>query len=403
MKILLVNDYGVPAGGAELSLMLLRDSLRARGHDTRVFASSARPFASAEGFADEECFGTVTRLRTLLQTANPSAARELRRVLREFRPDVVHVKLFLTQLSPLILPELRGVPSLYHAVWYRAVCPTGTKLLPDGAQCEARAGRVCYRAGCLPLRDYLPLSLQMKLWRRWAGVFRAVVANSEATRRRLVAEGIGPVEVIWNGVPARPPRPPLPPEPLIAFAGRLVREKGADVLLRAFAQVSGRAPGARLLIAGEGPERGRLEALAVELGVASRVEMTGRLTREELERRFEPAWAQAVPSLFEEPFGVVAAEASMRGTALVASDTGGLAEIVREGETGLLVPQGDAGALADALALLLCDRALAERMGAAGRAFALEHFGEETYADRFLAVYERLVRGEAKGGEGLHV
>src|SRR4030095_4540448 len=100
MKILLVNDYATLIGAAEVLLLALRDGLRQRGHDARVFASSARPIAS-ERFADYECFGTTSRFRTLLQTANPSALRKFSQVLSAFQPDVVHLSMFLTQLSPL--------------------------------------------------------------------------------------------------------------------------------------------------------------------------------------------------------------------------------------------------------------------------------------------------------------
>lgn len=109
MKILLVNDYSTPTGGAEIRMLGVRDGLRERGHDARLFAGSAQP--TTGNAADYECFGTLSRFRSLLQTANPFAYVELKRVLAEFRPDVVHVRIFLTQLSPLILPLLRNIPS----------------------------------------------------------------------------------------------------------------------------------------------------------------------------------------------------------------------------------------------------------------------------------------------------
>lgn len=396
MRILLLNDYGTPTGGAELMLLGLRDGLRRRGHDARLFASSARA-GPAPNLADYKCFGTTSRFRTLLQTANPWAYRRLRRVLAEFRPDVVHAKIILTQLSPLILPLLSDAPSIYHAVWYRAICPIGTKTLPDGAPCRTPAGPVCYRQGCLPLRDWLPLMVQMRLWRRWRHAFDLIVANGEAVRGRLAAEGMEPIEVVSNGVPSRPARPPLAPPPTVAFAGRLIPKKGADVLVRAFGRVVARVPRARLLVAGHGPERGRLDRLVAGLGLSSRVSMLGHLPRPELERRFDPAWVQVVPSRYAEPFGLVATEAMMRGTAVVASRVGELPEIVRDGRTGLLIPPEDPEALAGALLGLLDDRDRAERMGRAGREAALAHFTEAGHVDRMVELYRTLRPG---GGDG---
>ncbi len=393
MKVLLVNDHAAPVGGAEIMTLMLRDGLRERGHDARLFASSARP-GGILGSADYECFGTTSRFRALLQTANPWAYWRLRRVLEAFEPDVVHVKLFLTQLSPLILPLLRDVPSLYHVVWYRPICPLGTKMLPDGTACRVRAGPACYRNHCLPLHDWAPLMLQMRLWRRWRSAFDLIVANSDAIRLRLQADGIDAHAVVWGGSPSRSPRGPLVGPPTVAFAGRLVREKGVDVLLRAFAAVAAALPEARLLLAGDGPERERLRALIADLGLSSRVSMLGYLPRAELERQFDAAWVQVVPSRWAEPFGIVATDAMMRGTAVVASRSGGLAESVRDGETGLLVPPDDVDALAAALLRPLRDRALAERMGSAGREVALAGFGEGTFVENFLRLYRTLVSKE---------
>ncbi|MBW4495131.1 MAG: glycosyltransferase family 4 protein [Oscillatoria princeps RMCB-10] len=390
MKILLVNDYGTPTGGAELMMLALREGLRQRGHDARLFASCAKGGA-AESLADFECFGTTSSFRTLLQTANPPAAVKLRRVLAEFQPDIVHVKIFLTQLSPLILPLLKDIPSLYHVAWYRAICPLGTKMLPDGTSCIDRAGAVCYTKGCLPLRDWLPLMLQMKLWRQWRDAFNLIVANSEATKRRLVAEGIEPVEVVWYGIPIRPQRPPLSSPPTVAFAGRLVWEKGADILVRAFAKVAAEIPQARLLVAGDGPERDALASLISEHKLQQNVTFLGHLSREEMELHFASAWVQAVPSRWQEPFGIVAAEAMMRGTAAVASGSGGLTEIVRDGHTGFLIPPEDAGALTEALLRLLQNRDLAEQMGRSAREVALKDFSEATFVDRFIQLYKSLL------------
>jgi glycosyltransferase involved in cell wall biosynthesis len=389
VKILLINDYATPTGGAELLTFALRNQLRERGHEARIFASSARPGGEAS-FADYECFGTTTALAPVLQVANVWAFWRLRQVLATFRPDVVHVGVFLTQLSPLILPLLRNIPSVYQVHWYRPICPVGTKTLPDGSACYVPAGAVCYHNRCLPLRHWGTRMLQLKLWRHWRRVFDCIVTNSEVARRRLVTEGLSPIEVVWPGVPEQPMRPPLVFPPTIAFAGRLVQQKGTDVLLRAFARVVAHVPEARLLLAGDGPERKALQELSATLGVSARVCMLGHLSRPEMERHLASAWVQAVPSRFAEAFGLVAIEAMMRGTAVVASAADGLREIVKDGQTGMLVPPGDVDAFAEALLVLLQDRELAERVGKAGRKVALERFREETYLDRFIQVYQTL-------------
>lgn len=384
MRILIVHDYGVPVGGAEHLCLTLRDGLRARGHDARLFASAAEPLPDLPRIADYTAYGSM-RWRRVLQAANPAAAAALRRVIADFRPDVVHVRMFMTQLSPLILPALRAVPSLLHVVNYNLICPLNTKTLPDGSPCVVRQGAACHATGCLPWIGVARAAVQTALTD--VSVFDRVITNSEWVRRRLEAEGVHVDGVVWNGVPVRPARPPLDGPPTVAFAGRFVAKKGADVLLEAFARVARAEPDAHLLLAGGGPQEASLRAIVGREGLGDRVRFLGHLSREALEEAFAGAWVQAVPSTYEEPFGIVAAEGMMRGTAVVASAAGGLTEQVDDGVTGLLVPPGDAEALAAALLGLLRDRDEAERMGAAGRRAALSAFTEDHMVDGFAALY----------------
>lgn len=393
---MLLHDYDTPFGGAEGGTFELRAGLRARGHDVQLLSTTARQ-PGAEGASDIACHGTLSTARTLLQVANPFAAAALGRTLKAFRPDVVHVRMFLTQLSPLILPQLAGVPSLYHAVWYRAVCPTGSKMLPDGTACRERAGLPCLRHRCLSPQAWAPLMAQMAMVRRWRGAFDRVVANSAAVAGHLTEDGFADVDVVWNGVGERPVRPPLAGPPTVGFAGRFVREKGIDVLVNAFALVAARIPEAQLVLVGDGPDREAITALVRGQGLTDRVTFTGQVPPADVEGHLARAWVQAVPSIWAEPFGFVAAEAMMRGTAVVATNTGGLGEIVQDGRTGRQVPPRDATALGNALTEILSDRELAELYGAAGRAFALAHLTHDQWLDRFEALYREML-GEDRHG-----
>jgi glycosyltransferase involved in cell wall biosynthesis len=237
--------------------------------------------------------------------------------------------------------------------------------------------------------------LQRAMWKQWRGVFDLFVGNSDFMRRRLEENGIGPAVAVWNGVPRRPARPPLAGPPLAAYAGRLSPEKGVEALLLAFGIVSRRLPEARLLVVGDGPERKRLEAIAAAEGLGARVTWAGHVPRTEVERLLDAAWVQVVPSLLEEPFGNAVAEALMRGTAVIATEPGGPAEIVRPSGGGLLVPPGRPEPLAEALIDVLGNRERSEELGAAGRAWGAERLSVEACADRFLALYRRLIELEA--------
>ena len=387
MRVLIVNDYGTPTGGSELQSLRFRDLLRERGHEALMFSSDARPVDVVIA-SDVTCFGTQGPARRLLQAVNPWAATGLRRVIRTFRPDVVHLRLFLTQLSPLVLRELLDTPTLLHVVNYQLICPLNTKLLPDGTPCRHQAGAVCQTTGCISLAGRARFALQRRMWDAWADSVDMIVANSRWTAARLSADGVGVEGSVTYGVPSLGPRPPLAAVPTVAFVGRLFRKKGVDVLLRAIPLVRAVVPDMRLRIVGAGPERAALQHLIGELELGDAVAMQGFLKRDDIPVVLGDAWLQVVPSVYEEPFGVVTIEAMMRGTALVATNTGGPSEVVREGETGFLVPSGDVDALATAIIRVLRDRALAERLGGSAYAIARREYTESSSIDRVLTLYE---------------
>lgn len=395
MRILTVNDYATPTGGAELLMARLVAGLTSRGHDVRTFASyAARP--EDEPRADYLSRGTLGLSRTALQVHNRSARRGFEQAIAEFRPDIVHLGLFLTQLSPLILDGLEDVPTVYHAQWYRAVCPTGTKHLPAGTSCQSPWGPACYRNGCLSLPAWVAAMAQRGAWLKRTSAIDTFVAVGESVRTRLEEAGLGPVVVIPNSAPpGAAPREPQTAtghdDVTIGFAGRLEPEKGVLVLLEVFASLLVAHPEVRMVLVGDGSARAQIERRAHDLGVSDRLEITGWLSRDAAEDRLRGTILQVVPSQWEEPFGLVAVEALKRGTPVVVSDSGGLVEIVRHGETGLRVAAADVEGWVEAIGSLLADTGLRTRLAAAGRHDAEHRFSEDLWLDRFERLYEALI------------
>lgn len=175
--------------------------------------------------------------------------------------------------------------------------------------------------------------------------------------------------------------------------GRLVQQKGFDVLIRAFATIS--APDVALFIAGDGPERAALEALARAHGVEGRVRFVGRADRDQVASYMAGAAVIAVPSVADEGFPLVGVEALASGRPLVITETGGVKEVMVDGETALIVPKGDVEALSLALSRVLADPGQAERLGAAGRAAATADLDWSVLAQRYLDVYGVAMRGRA--------
>ncbi len=345
MRVLLVTDWAPVEGGVERYVERLRDALREAGDEAWLLTSSA---GSAAG-GTAEVVAPATRRRAgqvVLQLANPAAISTARGTVRRLRPDVVHVCAFEMFLSPAVFAAFRGIPTVLTIADYKVVCPTAHKLLPDGSLCTMPRGLVCARSGCVgslhALREVPRYALIGRAVRR----ADRVLTVGDRMSRALRAYGIE-AEACRLGVPPVAPAYARAPAaaPSFLFVGRLSREKGADVLLRALASV----PEAGLRIAGDGPERPRLEALAAALGLGGRVRFLGALGAQRLDEEYARAWALVVPSTWAEPLGLVAPEALVRGVPVVATATGGFAETVTPGVDGLLVPNGDVGALAAAL------------------------------------------------------
>jgi glycosyltransferase involved in cell wall biosynthesis len=197
------------------------------------------------------------------------------------------------------------------------------------------------------------------------------VAISESTRDDLIHRGVDAarITVVHCGLDhdAYRPDPAVgkTPHPTIVFVGRLRRYKGVDWVMRSLPAVVTRAPGTRLLVIGDGPFEPALRRAARRLGVADAVEFLGFLPGAEKVRHLQRAWVVVQPSP-KEGWGLTVVEAGACGAAVVAADRPGLRDSVRRDETGLLVPWGDDGALAGALARVLLDRPLREGLAARG-------------------------------------
>jgi glycosyltransferase involved in cell wall biosynthesis len=175
--------------------------------------------------------------------------------------------------------------------------------------------------------------------------------------------------------------------PHMVFACRqLFPRKGIRFLIEAAAQIKPRLPDLKVVIAGDGFERADLEALAQRLGIGADVTFLGWVPNTALPPYYRSAAISVIPSL-EEGFGIPAAEAMGCGTPVIASDAGGLPEVVEHGVTGLVVPRGDTNALAAAMESLLGDPVRRRRMGVAGRERALRLFDWERTAEQFEDIY----------------
>jgi glycosyltransferase involved in cell wall biosynthesis len=327
---------GPAAGGIRRHLSDLVEALPARGF--RV--AGAVPEGLRLPGADRFPLPIGDRPRPLQDLR---AAMRLRAAVRDWSPHVVHAHGVKAALLTLGSGLRAPVVITFHNLWGGGAL---TKLL----------------------RLFTP---------RAAGV----ICVSEAVKASLIAAGVPlpQAQVIYNGVDLRrffPASPASAGAPGVGFIGRLTGEKGIDTLLGAMRRVREAVP-ARLVVAGDGPFRGSVEG-------AGDLEYLGAV--EDVVSVYRSLTLVAIPSR-SEGLSMTALEAMACGLPVVASRVGGLPEVVVEGETGILVPPGDADALAAAILSLVRDPKRAAALGEAGRRRVEARFTLDEMVDRVAEVY----------------
>jgi glycosyltransferase involved in cell wall biosynthesis len=220
-----------------------------------------------------------------------------------------------------------------------------------------------------------------------------------AAQAASFAPGLAPVTVAPMPADDRAfsPGPGDEPRDELLFVGRLDRQKGAEIALRALALLDGPAAGLALRVVGGGPEEPALRRLAGELGVAGRVRWDGHLSQADLAGRYRRAAALLVPGR-DEGLGLVAVEGQLSGAPVVAAASGGLLDVVADGRTGRTFPPGEPGALARAVESTLADRDATARMAKAAREQAAARFGPAGAARAYAAVYAEAIEGRRGRG-----
>lgn len=362
MRVLLWTEYWGPfIGGGERFAANLIDGLEARGHQFSIVCD--RVDGPNQGASDSTVRAFPIRQAVAERDIDAIVAihRELADLMCRYDPDVIHV----VALGPgdVFLQKLLGsvgcvvtIHQYLPAALLAASAPTGRILRAAQSlvACSAAVGSDLLR--CIP-----------------------------EARERLC--------VIHNALPA--PSTALSPPSFsparVLCLGRMVEDKGFDVALAAFARILPRAPHAHLVIAGDGPERQRLERLSRQLGVDRSVTFTGWVHPRETAALMESAAVVLMPSR-REPFGLVALECALAGRPIVAARSGGLPEVVEKGQTGLLVDVDDVTQTAAALARLLDDPPWATVMGQRARQRALARFPFESHIDAYDRLYRRVGR-----------
>jgi glycosyltransferase involved in cell wall biosynthesis len=388
VRILVYTHAFAPSiGGVESSVGVLAERLVAAGGGIDVTVATRTP----AGESDDRRLSFRVMRRPGLGT--------LWKLIGE--AEVVH--LAGPVLFPMLLAWLRRKPVVVRHHGYQACCPNGllfyepTKTACPGHFMARRYDRclVCNAATMGwggSLRRILLTFPRRWLSRRAAANIhnaRAVQDRLALPRSRVVHQGVvaGEEGGAGTSTPAGPP--------CFAYVGRLVSEKGLPLLVEAARRLRDRGERFTVKFIGDGPERARLTVMVEEHGLRPQVTFTGFLRGQRLLDELAGVTALVMPSVWEETAGLSAVEQMMRGRLVIASDIGGLGELV-DG-AGLKFAPGDVGALVGCMARVLSEPELAGRLGAVARVRARALFGAEVTLETHLAVFRRAMQGRPVG------
>lgn len=383
MRVLFVHNAYQHRGGEDAVVESEIELLRRRGHHVDLYLRNNSEIPSMPTFAVAR--DTLWSRRTSL---------ELQARVRQDRPDVIHAH----NTFPLVSPSLywaaqrEGIPVVQTLHNFRVLCLNGL-FLRDGAVCEDCMGKLpwrgavhgCYRgspAASAVLASMATLHRALPTYRN--RVTRYIALN-EFCRRKFIEGGLPADRVVIKPNFVDFDRPTAARRAGLLFVGRLSTEKGVATLADAMA----RLPAAQLRVAGDGPQALALDGID---GVTKLGPLPSTLVKNEMQR----ALALVVPSICFETFGLVVIEAFACGTPVIASRIGALADIVRDGVTGLLFAPGNAEDLAEKLSWALSHPKEMAVMGKTAREQYEAEFSADVNYRRLIEIYSDAIRSAQK-------
>ena len=403
MRVLLINKFWKPVGGVEEHCRNLIELLEGEGHEVVRFGMhdpENEPQLPAHEGVSEVSFHSGKISDRLRAAARASLGLETRRairdLLREQRFDAAHVVHAYHQLGMTFLPVLRaaGVPVILDLHDYKVGCPRYL-LFSDKSQqtctvCIERRGawlwapavRRCWNGSRASGALLTAEAASARAVRAYSGAQCVVVRNAlQAQSAKHAGVATKRVRVIPNWVADEEPVSRVRGEHVL-FVGRLVREKGLDVLIRAAAQT-----GISVRVAGDGAMRSELEALIAETGAD--VVLLGWRAHDDVLREVRDARALVVPSIWPEVFALVICEAFAAGVPVIGSDIGGNSDLLAD-ERGYLFPTNDADSLATVLRRLVDHPEEAAVRAENARMYSRDHLSYEHWRDQYREVYREL-------------
>jgi len=404
MRILLAHNSYTVQGGAEVFYHEIGRLLEANGHAVARFscaedgldAPHAAYYPQVAHYASGGLLAKAARVPSVIYNREARAA--MARLIADFRPDVIHAFAIYGRLTPAILDAARaaGVPVVLSCNDYKHICPN-YKLFHHGRLCEdckggrfhsALRNRCCHDSLAVSAVSMIEAYVhdRLDLWRKNVDCFLFASRFMAAKTEEFWGEGRVAMDFLRNPFDAAAHHVPVQAGAYMLYFGRLIDEKGVDVLIEA----AQRAPEVPVVIVGDGPDREKLEQAAQPL---DNVRVVGPAWGDTLKDWLRGARAVVIPSLWHENFPYVVLQAFAAGKPVIGSERGGIPELVNDGPHGWLFDPLDADALANRMREVseLPDAAIQD-IGTAVQTYVAAQFNDEKIYRDLRRIYKRVMQ-----------
>ena len=391
MKILLINDYSKKFGGAERVVFDTKKLLEEKGYIVKIFPSNEKENLTS-------FFSRWFSVRYYYQTE---------KLIKKFQPDIIHCHSLyrIISPSPLLVAKKYGIPVILTFHDFHMVCPKTWMIYKNRKSCKYGFGWRCLVSNCFTQK--MGIINFPYHWLKWQKVWlhREIL-------KRYVDYFICPSKIltVWTKQSLRVKNVSYIPNFIdikikeskridsfeikpnqFLFVGRLSKEKGVDVLIRAIKEAKGSCPEILVNVIGDGSEKENLEKLTEELKLQNNIKFLGRIPNEKLFQYYQESLAVVMPSVWMENNPIVALEAMANKTPIIASNIGGFPDLVEDGKNGYLFEMGNYKELAKYIKKLYNNIEFSKILGEFGFRKVKREFNKEKYYKKLIEIYRGII------------
>lgn len=403
MKILLVNKFHYLKGGSEKYYFDLAKLLQEHGHEVAFFSMQDEKNIKTgckEYFVENSDMNSKNIFKALDVIYSRKNKKAMEKALDDFKPDIVHLNNFQRQLSASIIKPIkkRNIPIVFTAHDLQAICPAIVMLDSQRQICEkCLNGKYvnCAKNKCIKnsgLKSILG-TVESKYYRYkkiYINKIDKIITPSEFYKLKLIQDGIpeNNIEAIHNFIDMDNYNVEVVDDGYAFYFGRLIKEKGMFTLLEAFKGLKDK----KLLIAGDGPDLEKIKEYLNKNNMQENVKLLGYIDSDKVKEYVRKSRFIIVPSIWYEncPYSVL--ETLAIGKPIIGSNLGGIPELVKNNESGLIYTYNKPKELQEKMRALFENKELADELGKNAKQIAKKEYSKESYYNKIINIYEGAIK-----------